>query len=147
MPTAARLFAAIAYAAVAFFASESFKPLLPDGFPTGRLSEINAVIGLLTGWMVMGRLAGQGYGAAINNGIRTTAVMVFYILFAQSSYQMIKLSMRNTYDGPMDAVIGIFDQAWKYGSLMVGSVEVMAILIVGGILAAWFSEWAAQRWN
>lgn len=147
MPTAARLFAALSYAAVAFFASESFKPVLPEGLGTGYLSEVNAVIGLLTGWFVMGRLAGEGYRRAVAQGIRTTAVLVFYVLLLHSVLEMFRLSMRMRYDGPMDAVIGMLEKAMEYGRLVVTSPEVMAILLLGGVLAAWLSEWAARRWN
>lgn len=147
MPTAARLFAALAYAAVAFLASEQFKPLLPEGMQTGYLSEANAAIGLLTGWFVMGRLAGEGYGRAVAQGVRTTAVMAFYVILAHSLREMYRLSMHMRYDGPMDAVIGIFENAMDYGAMIVTSPGVMGILLVGGVLAAWLTEWAARRWR
>ena len=80
-------------------------------------------------------------------GIRTSAVLLFYALLVHSIYQMLVLSTRNRYDGPMDALVGIFEQASAYGLMAVTSVTVMGILLVGGVLAGWFSEWAAQRWN
>jgi len=147
MPTAARLFAALAYAAVAFLASEQFKVVLPEGMDTGYLSEVNAVIGLLTGWFVMGRLAGGGYVRAVGRGLRTTAVMAFYVILAHSLREMYRLSMHMRYEGPMDAVIGIFDNGMHYGELIVTSPGVMGILLVGGVLAAWLTEWAARRWE
>ena len=147
MPTAARLFAALAYATVAFLASEQFKVLLPEGLDTGYLSEVNAVIGLLTGWFVMGRLAGGGYARAVGRGLRTTAVMAFYVILAHSLREMYRLSMHMRYEGPMDAVIGIFDNGMHYGQMIVTSPGVMGILLVGGVLAAWLTEWAARRWE
>jgi hypothetical protein len=147
MPTAARLFAALAYAAVAFLASEQFKVLLPEGMDAGYLSEVNAVIGLLTGWFVMGRLAGEGYGRAVAQGVRTAAVMGFYVILAHSLREMYRLSMHMRYDGPMDAVIGIFENAMDYGMMIITSPGVMGILLVGGVLAAWLTEWAARRWR
>ncbi|WP_212525755.1 TrgA family protein [Actibacterium sp. MT2.3-13A] len=147
MPTAARLFAALAYAVVAFAASERFKPLLPEGLDTGYLSEINAAIGLLSGWFVMGRLAGDGYLRAVTHGVRTTAVLAFYVLLAHSVREMFRLSMRMRYDGPLEAVVGVFEVAMDYGRMIVTAPEVMGILLLGGVLAAWVAEFAARRWN
>ncbi len=147
MPTAARLLAAIGFALVGFFASESYKMLLPEGTDVGHFSLINTGIGLISGWLVMGRVAGEGYRAAIAQGIRTSAVLVFYALILHSLMEMLKRSTRLNYDGPMDAVAGMFALAAEYGLLIVYSPTVMIILIVGGILAAWLSEWAAMRWS
>ncbi|MGC9370810.1 MAG: TrgA family protein [Paracoccaceae bacterium] len=147
MPTAARLFAAIAYAALAFVASEQFKPLLPEGLDTGYLSQVNAVIGLLTGWFVMGRLAGDGYGHAVLHGFRSTVALVFYVVLLHSVLEMFRLSFRMRYDDPLEAVAGIFEEAMEYGRMIATSPEVMAILLLGGVLAAWLAEFAARRWN
>lgn len=147
MPTAARLFAAIAFTVVAFLASESFKPLLPEGFDPGHMSTVNAVVGFLSGWLVMGRLAGGGYRAAIGSGVRTSAIMVFYALLIHGIYEMLRNAMGMKYDGPMDAIIGVFELIGEYGLMAVKSPEVMITLIVGGVLAAWLSEWAGRQWN
>jgi len=147
MPTAARLFAALAYAVVAYVASEQFKPLLPDGLDTGWLSEVNAGVGLLCGWFVMGRLAGDGYGRAVTHGFRSTAVMAFYVLLLHSVLEMFRLSMRMRYDDPLEAVVGVFEEAMEYGRMIVGSPEVMTTLLLGGTLAAWLAEFAARRWK
>lgn len=145
MPTASRLVIALAMAAVAYMASEYYKPLLPEGTKVGLLSEINAVFGLLAGWLSGGRHAGQG--GIVPTGIRVTAVMLFYILLGHSLWQMMKLSMRNSYDGPMDAVVGIFDLAFGYGQLIVTSPVVMGILLGGGIGAALLAKIAQGRWK
>ncbi|SMX34676.1 TrgA family protein [Actibacterium lipolyticum] len=147
MPTAARLIAAICFAAVAYFASDSFKVLLPEGTKTDMFSEINALIGAIIGWRVMGRVAGHGYRDAINSGLQTSATMVFYVMLFHSVAQMLKNSTRLNYDGPMEAIVGIFELAVEYGAMMVTSAEVMIIVIVGGILAAWMTEWVAARWS
>ena len=65
MPTAPKLFAAIAFGLLAFFAAEALKPYLPEGTPFGFYSEICAAFGVLTGWMMMGKMAGRGYSAAL----------------------------------------------------------------------------------
>lgn len=147
MPTAARLMAAIGFALVAFFASESFIFELPEGTNTGLFSELNAGLGAIVGWLVMGRLAGRGYNAATTTGFRTTATLVFYALLLHSLYEMIRDSMKLRYSGPGDAISGMFEKIIDYGYLMITSAPVMIILLLGGVLAAWLTEWANARWN
>ena len=146
MPTASRLFAAIGYAIVAFFAAEAYKMTMPEGADPGSFVAICVIIGATSGWMVMGRLAGRGYRGAIAQGLRTTAVMLFYAFVAFSVYEMLRQSLRMRFGSPTEAVAGIFDQAARYGSTLLSSVDVIVILLVGGVLAAWLSEWAAKRW-
>ncbi|MGB8622384.1 MAG: TrgA family protein [Paracoccaceae bacterium] len=147
MPTAARLFAAIGFALVAFFASESFIFVLPEGTNPGPFSEINAALGALAGWRVMGRLAGKGNVAAVTTGFRTTVTMVVFALVLHSLYEMIRLSMKLRYDGPGEAITEFFQMLMDYGLMIVTSVPVVLILLIGGTLAAWLTEWAARRWN
>lgn len=146
MPTAAKIFAAAAFAVVGFLAAEAFKPGMPDGTPFGAFSMIVAVIGLLTGWMVMGGLAGRGYGAAAGSGVRTSVTVVFWALLGFSIYQMVLLSLKKRYDGPFDAIIGIFELMYENG-LIAATVPVGTVLLVGGVLGGWLSEWASRRWR
>ncbi|MEX5728542.1 cell division protein FtsX [Rhodovulum iodosum] len=147
MPTAAKLFAALAFAAVAFFASESVKPLFPEGAQFGIFTPLNTGLGMCAGWLVMGRLAGRGYGKAMGSGLRTSAVILFYGLLIQAVAEMLKRSTDLRYDGPMDALTGMVELSGEFGFLALSSPSVMGILIVGGILGGLFAEWAAQRWR
>lgn len=147
MPTAARLFAALAFAGVAFFASEFFKFLLPEGSPVGMLTLVNTLIGALSGWMVMGRLAGNGYYAAAGYGLRTMFVTVFYVLLAWALYEMIKKSLRKAYDGPVEALEAMMSIISEYVVLGALDPQVSVTVVFGGILAALLSEWASTRWN
>lgn len=146
MPTASRLFAAIGYALVAFFAAEAFKATMPEGADPGSFVLLCVVIGGVVGWMVMGRLTGQGYRAAVAQGIRTIAVLLFYVFLVFSVYEMLQQATRKRYGSPTEALTGVFEQAFEYGTTLVATLDVVAILIVGGILAAWLSEWASKRW-
>ncbi|MHC0055016.1 TrgA family protein [Actibacterium sp. D379-3] len=147
MPTAARLFAAIGFALVAFFASESFVFELPEGTDTGWFSYINMAIGAIVGWRTMGTLAGHGYGTAATAGFRTIVTVLFYALLLHSLSEMIRLSMRLRYDGPGEAIIAMLQLILDYGFMVVTSGPVMLILGVGSLLAAWLTEWAASRWS
>ena len=146
MPTAARLFAAMGFALMAFFASEIYKPLLPEGTQTGLLTPVNTVLGALCGWMVMGRLAGGGYFAAAGSGLRTAAVTLFHALVLWSIYEMILRSMDLYYDGPMEAIKATMALIAEYFMLLVSDPQLPVVLLVGGVLAALFSEWASRQW-
>ncbi len=146
MPTAAKLVAAAAFALLAFFAAEIFKPYMPEGTQFGLLSPVSALIGLLSGWMVMGALAGQGWVPAINNGVRTSLTAVFFALVIFSIEEMIQIAMRKLYDGPGDAILGAFKLASEF-AVMLLTPEMLILLIGGGALCGLFTEWTARRWK
>ena len=160
MPTAARLVAALAIAAVAFFASEVFKPLMPEGTQLGLLSLINAGWGLVCGWLVLGSRVGQGYSSASGVGIGTSLVLFFGALIGWPVWEMLVKSTRpGAYAGAADAINGAFAVLWDY-LVLVGTdnrfsfdvsgiplflPQVFVVLVIGGILAGWFAEWAQER--
>lgn len=146
MPTAAKLFAAIAFALLAFFAAEIYRPHMPPGVQPGLFSFMSMLIGLVAGWRVMGPQAGQGNWMAVNNGLKTTAVMVLLALVIFSLYEMMVQAFRPAYRGPMEAIIGAFDIGVRFFLAML-AWDVLAVLILGGILGGLLSEWAARRWK
>ncbi|MDW4551412.1 TrgA family protein [Defluviimonas sp. D31] len=146
MPTAAKLFAAFAFAVVAFFAAEVFKPHMPEGTQFGYFSFVSALIGVVAGWRVMGPDAGRGNWMAVNSGIKTSACAVGLALLIFSTYEMLRLAFRPAYKSPMEAVVGIFELAVEY-SISLIAWDVLVVLVVGGALAGLLSEWAARRWN
>lgn len=146
MPTAARLVAAMCLALVAFIVSGQIIPLMPEGTDFGYFTVINIVLGVLTGWIIMGKRAGQGSTAAINNGITGVIALLFWGLFVQGAYEMIRLSLRHRYDGPFEALLAIVKIGGKFGvEILVPTV--IATLLVGGILAGFATEYAAKKWR
>ncbi|MBI1219336.1 MAG: TrgA family protein [Rhodobacteraceae bacterium] len=145
MPTAPKLFAAIAFALLAFVAAEALKPYLPEGTPFGFLSEICAAFGALTGWLMMGKMAGRGYSTAISSGIGTSVVMVFFSLLAFSGREMILRSLDHRYKGPQQAVEAVFGLMIDYGKLLANPSD-LAILVGGAAVAGLFVEWTSRRW-
>jgi len=145
MPTASKLIAAVIFAALAWFTSELIKPLMPEGTPLAWFSQGNALIGAACGWIVMGPRAGEGLRASIGGGLTTAAAMVFWGLLIHSIVEMIKLSLRKHYDGPVEAVIGAFQLALDFGKT-IATPDVIITLVVGGILGGWLTEWVARRW-
>lgn len=146
MPTAARLIAAISLGAVAFFVSFMVMPLLPEGTDFGYFVHVNTTLGLLSGWIFMGRRAGRGVVPAINNGLTGMAVMVLWALFIQGAWEMFRLAMRHRYDGPFEALSAIFVIALEY-FFVIAVPGVMLALVAGGVLAGLVTENAARRWR
>lgn len=146
MPTASKLVAAVAYALLGFVAAQTFVKHLPEGTPLGFFREITAAIGFVVGWLVMGKLTRKGYREAINSGLVTALIWLFWTLLAFALYFMLKKSMRMMYDGPMEAVTGIFQLMFDYGKMLLVP-DMIGVIVVGGVLAGLVSEWAGKRWS
>ena len=146
MPTAAKLAAAVAFALVALLTAQLYIPYLPEGMQLGWFRPITAAIGFVVGWRVMGGLAGRGYRAAAESGVRTALTVVFWALLGFSIYLMVDRSMKMMYDGPMEAVLGTFQLMFEYGKKMLVP-EVIGAVLVGGVLGGWCAEWAGKRWR
>lgn len=146
MPTAARLVAAAGLALIAFLVSGMVIPLLPEGLDMGYFTQINIAVGAVSGWVVMGKRAGRGTVPAINNGLGGVAVMLFWALFIYGSIEMFDRAMRNRYGGPFEAVAAIFELIAEYG-LLIATVNIIAAVVIGGILTGLATETASRRWK
>ncbi|MBC7156672.1 MAG: TrgA family protein [Rhodobacteraceae bacterium] len=146
MPTAARALSALMFAALAGIAAALAIPYLPDGTPPGRMVPASALIGLLCGWLSMGRLVGQSYPLAAGNGFRTTVVTIFWVVTAFSVWEMLERSYERRYRGITDALVGTFDIALGYLRLL-AAPEVAGVLVLGGIVAGLLAEAAHRRWR
>ncbi|MGV6849031.1 MAG: TrgA family protein [Marinibacterium sp.] len=146
MPTAARLVAAVCLAGLAFLVSGEIVPLLPEGTYVGRFGIINALVGLVCGWVVMGPRAGRGIVGGINNGLTGVVVLMFWGLFIHSANEMVRQAMRNYFDGPFEAIMSIFTIGFDYAK-MIFSAEVVVTLIVGGVVSGLATEYASRKWR
>lgn len=146
MPTASKLVAAVAFALLGFIAAATFVKHLPEGTPLGYFKEITAAIGFVVGWLVMGKLTRKGYREAVSSGLMTSVVMVFWVLLAFALYFMLKKSTRMMYDGPMEAVLGIFQLMFDYGRMLLVP-DMLGVILIGGIAAGLITEWAGKRWS
>lgn len=146
MPTGARLTAAISLALLAFIVSGQVMPLMPDGTQFGYFTHVNVALGVLTGWIYMGRRVGHGLVPAINNGLTGAAVMVLWALFIQGAWEMFRLAMRNRFDGPFEALLAIFTISVDY-FFVIAVPTVLISLAVGGCLAGVLAENVHKRWS
>lgn len=146
MPTAARLFAAICLAILGFVASEMVKDLMPPETAFGIFSYVNAGIGLICGWSIVGSRGGRGWSAAISNGFTGMVAMVMIGLGLQAIREMVALSMKHRYDGPVEAFVAVFEIAIKYGAVML-DVQLITTLLVGAIITGLVSEFGARNYR
>lgn len=146
MPTGARLTAALCLAFLAFVVSSQVMPLMPEGTDFGYFTHVNVILGVICGWRVIGSRAGRGIVPAINNGITGTAVMVFWALFIQGSYEMFRLAMRNRYDGPFEALSAVFVIGLDY-AIVIAVPLVIATLLAGGVASGLAAERASRIWR
>ncbi len=144
MPTAAKLTAGLFWGALAWYVSKLMGPLFPEGTDLGWFAEFNAAIGLLCGWIVAGSRARTSWSGAVSYGITATVALVFWCLFLHSFNEMIGYSLRKLYDGPVEALIGVFALMVDHGKMLLNP-QVAATLIGGGILGGFVTEWVGRR--
>ncbi len=146
MPTAAKLTAAMIFAAVALASAQLYIPTLPEGSSVKYFREVSTLIGLAMGWMIMGKMAGRGYIGAIGSGVRTSITILFWVLLVFGFVTMIRKSMRMMYDGPTEAVLAVFKEMLGYGTLLAAPATPVA-LALGGVIGGLIVEWVSHRWS
>ncbi|MEX0320272.1 MULTISPECIES: TrgA family protein [unclassified Ruegeria] len=146
MPTASRLVAALCLALLAFIVSGQVMPRMPEGTDFGYFTWVNVALGIVCGWVVIGKRAGRGTTWAINNGLTGMAALVFWALFVQGCYEMVRLAMRHRYDGPFEALLAIFQIGVEYGAVLIFPNTIWTLLI-GGVIAGLLTESAWHRWR
>ncbi len=146
MPTAAKIVSAICLGTLGWIASENVVPLMPDDTDFGYFFVVNLGLGLVVGWVVLGTRVGNGYYESFMAGLTGVAALVFWALFFQSSNEMLKQALRRHYDGPVEAVVDIFYIALDFGTKLI-DVNLISVLVIGGLIAGLCGEWASRRWS
>lgn len=146
MPTAAKLVAALSLAALGYLASEMVKTLMTERTAFGSFSLLNAGLGFLCGWIVIGSRAGRGMAAAVSNGLTGVVALVFWALFIQSVAEMVRLSLARRYDSPVEAFAAIFEIMVAYGTVLLNG-SLIVLLLVGALVCGLLAEIGARRWR
>ncbi len=146
MPNAARLVAAVCLALLAFIISGQIMPRMPEGTGFGYFTHVNVALGVLCGWIIMGKRAGRGFTPGVNNGLTGMASLIFWGLFVQGTYEMVRQAMRNRFDGPFEALLAIFEIGLDYAKVLIAPNIILTALI-GGVLAGLATEFAWRRWR
>ncbi|WP_170769547.1 TrgA family protein [Ruegeria lacuscaerulensis] len=146
MPTASRLVAATCLLVVAFLVSSMVIENGEEGKDYGWFTYVNMLLGVICGWKVMGKRAGRGWTAGVNNGLTGMAALVFWGLFVQGCNEMIRLAMRHRYDGPFEALLAIFQISVEFGQQLLAP-EILWTLAIGALVAGLATEEASRRWR
>ena len=148
MPTGGKLIGALCFAALAYFISDLIKPLLADteGTRVGWLSPVNAFIGWLMGWTIMGKGAGKTYRQAFGFGLTTLAATAFWCLLFWAGHKMLGRSVQLRYDGPMEALQQMGALFFECARL-IWVAEVLIPALVGALFVSWLTEFFARRWS
>ena len=146
MPTASKLIASICLLIVAFLVSSMIIENGEEGKNYGYFTYVNMALGVICGWWIMGKRAGRGWTAAINNGLTGIAALVFWGLFVQGVNEMLKLAMRHKYEGPFEALIAIFQIGVEFGQQLI-TPEILWTLAIGALVTGLATEEASRRWR
>ena len=146
MPTAARLFSAVALAILAFIVSGQAMPLMPEGTDFGMFTYVNIAVGAVMGWVVVGKRAGRGLIPGITNGMTGMLTMMFWCLCIYGAYEMFSRAMDRRYDDPFESVMAIFELGFDY-ALMIFVQNIIVTLLIGGVLTGLAAEYAAKRFR
>ncbi|GAA6187059.1 hypothetical protein NBRC116596_01220 [Litorivita sp. NS0012-18] len=146
MPTGAKLMAAICLAGLGWIVSNEVRMLLPDQGDFGWFNVVNGVIGAACGWFILGTRAGQGRAGAIANGVTGVFMLVFWAIFVHAGNEMLRLSMRRRFDGPMEALAEMFQTAIEY-ALILADPLVIGTLAAGAVISGLLTEFTASRFK
>jgi hypothetical protein len=146
MPTAAKLVGAVVFFGVGWLAALQVIATFPEGTPATFFPLTIAMIGLWQGWAVAGRNAGNGRGAAIGNGLRTSVQIALLGLTLFALRQMFIRSANLRYDGFGEAIIEAMDLFIEY-ALQSLTVPIWGVLLAGGAIGGLICESAARRWR
>ncbi|MEM0945865.1 MAG: TrgA family protein [Pseudomonadota bacterium] len=147
MPTAAKLFGAILFAALAFFVTEEVKQVMPgEGRGNDLLSPVNALFGGAIGWRIVGTRAGTGYMSTFGFGLTTFFVTTVLALVWWSAYTMIERAVSGRYNDPGDALAGMGGLILDYW-VFVATPNAMAMALLGSLVFGLIVEFISHRWS
>ncbi|MEM8578094.1 MAG: TrgA family protein [Pseudomonadota bacterium] len=146
MPDGARLTGALLIAALGFALSLLVMPLFPDQTNWGWFVHVNVALGLVIGWRVLGARVGRGWTNAINLGLTGAGLLLFWGLFVQATNEMVRLAMKNRYDGPFEALVAIFEIGAEW-AIVIATVPVIALAVLAGVLSGLLTEVAWRIWR
>ena len=146
MPTSARLTAAVCYGLLAWLVSGMVIEAMPERENWGNFQPFNAMIGLVVGWFIVGKRVRVDYVTAMGIGFTGMVAAVFWVIFFHSFNEMLSLSMDRRYDGPIEAIVSVFQIGIKYATHLV-QLPIIATLVVGGLMSGVIAEYVDRRWS
>lgn len=152
MFTAAKLAAALLFAGLGWVSARLVtdglvNSLFADGVDHSLFEPSIAFIGLWQGWTVMGKLVGNGYGAAVANGVRTSVQITFLGLAFYAVREMFSRSTDLRYNDFGVAVVDALNLFLFYGEQMLTVRPALVVLIAGGAFLGVLCEYVSRIWR
>ncbi|MEO0369964.1 MAG: TrgA family protein [Pseudomonadota bacterium] len=144
MPTMGRLIAAIGMAGLGYFGATLVMQIWPIDFNFGWFREFSAAVGAAMGWRVIGTRLGRGVIPGINAGLTGLGAMLFWLFLLLSFNEMIGRSLDLRYDGPFEALNGMFEIAFEW-ALNIANVRFWMLIIGGAMLVGLISELVSKK--
>ena len=146
MPTAGRLVGALTFMAMAYVVTQIMIPLFPDSGAPRLFLEINLLAAVIAGWITLGSRAGTGVVNAFANALTALAVFAFWMFFLHACGEMLEEAFRKQYDGPVEAIVGVFELMIDLGKRLLVP-ETLAILFGGAFLGSFITEYFARNYR
>ena len=146
MPDAARLVGAVGLGILGLVVSLMVMDLFEEDTNFGWFVYVNVAVGLSVGWVFVGGRMGRGWTSAFNVGLTGGVVLVFWGLFIQSCNEMVRLAMKNRYDGAGEALTAIFEIGAEWGILM-STAPIWGTVLIGGVVVGLATEYAWRSWR
>jgi len=146
MPSAIRLAGLVIFALMAWVVSEQIAAVLPEGATDSTFPKFNALLGGVLGWVFMNPRVAERASGPIGAGITAVVAILIWGLMLHSIREMIKLALRKHYDGPVEAVIGVFQLMIDYG-FQIATPTIIITVLLFGIVGGLICSGVAKRWN
>jgi hypothetical protein len=149
MPTAAKLFAAVCFGFVGFFAAELAKPAFPEGTRFGWFAVVVAGLGVIVGWRVMGPRAHRAgsMAEAAGSGLTTAVALLFWTFLVFGIREMILRAMNMRFDTVVEALTAVFGIGLEYALILGKAPLAIAVLAVGGGVSGLLAHWGARTFR
>lgn len=147
MPSVSRLVPALILALTGYFAADIYVTYLPEGTNVGTFRRVIAILGLLIGWIVVGKRIGRSYRSGVEAGLLGAFLIVFWAVGIFAVREMLARSLDRRYrQGLEQAFRDLFDLLVEYG-LSAARVELIVTLITGAVISGLVAQWASTRWK
>lgn len=144
MPTAGRLVAAVLFGGLAYYAAGIVMAIWPIDYNFGWFREFSAVVGIAMGWRVVGSRLGRGIMAGIGAGLTGLGAMLFWLFLLLSFNEMIGQSLDLRYEGPFEAINGMFEISYEW-LLYIMHPRLWMLLVGGACVIGLVSELVSRK--
>ncbi|WP_322889125.1 MULTISPECIES: TrgA family protein [unclassified Yoonia] len=145
MPTAGRMAAAVVFGLWGWYLAGVGTPFFDEGRAPRSFLTGCVITGILLGWIYVGRRTGEGYVQAVGHGLSAGFAFSFITLFIMGFSLMMANAFRRRYDGPMEAIVDIFELMVSESSRFI-DVTLISSVLVGAVICAWVAEYFAQKY-